>query len=97
MHLADVGAVVTSRVESFDPGVLPAVHVLHYTARVGIQPGEEGSATWSARGCGHITAAKRSAFIDQSIQIRRINVVEAERTNRIESLLVGEDENNIRW
>ncbi len=96
VHLADVHGAVAAVLQVFDPRMSPTVGVLEDAGRVGIIPGEQAGPRRSTRGGTDMAIRERGAFVDQAVDVRRIDVVRTERTNGIKPLLVGDDEDDIR-
>ena len=44
----------------------------------------------------HMTLFEMDAFSDQSVQVWRVHVVVTQRRNRVITLLVGDDKDNVR-
>ena len=47
-------------------------------------------------GGGNVTIGERRSLPHKAVQVWRIHVVKTKLTNRIETLLIGDDENDVR-
>ena len=96
VHLADVDVVVTGGGQIFDPGVGPDLAVAHDSGVVGEVTGEEAGAGGGADGGVDETVVEADSLADQAVDVGGVHVVEAEGVDGIETLLVGDDKDDVR-
>ena len=95
MHLPNVHAVVTGIREVFNPTASPVIGVLQNTRDVGVLAGEETGSRWCAGSCRNMALSKAYAFVYEPVHVRRDEVREAKRRNRVVALLVGEEKDYV--
>ena len=96
VHLADVRTVVAGIVEQLDPRSPPHVGILENAGGMRVIPLKQAGPRRCTGSRGHMAVGKRNAFANQTVEVGRVDVVVAKAANRVETLLVGDDEDNVR-
>ena len=96
VHFADVDAVVAALVEQLDPAVLPCVGVFQDTGGVRIIAGKEARPCAGARRRGDMAVPKCHPLLNETVEVRGVNVVKAQRVDGVQTLLVRDDEDDVR-
>ena len=97
VHLAHVDAVIAAVGKVLYPEALvgPGLEAV-YADVVRVHGGENGGAGGDAGGAGAIGLAKGDALLHEAVHVRCDHVLVAPRRQRIEALLVGDDQDDIR-
>ena len=96
VHFSDIGAMIARIIQQLDPTPPPSIRVLKNPRSVRVIPLEQACTGGRARGGRDMAIGERNAFANKSIQIRRVHVVIAQRVDSVVTLLVRDNENNIR-
>ena len=96
VRLAHVGAVVSPVAQGLDPSgvVAPVVEGVHPRV-VGVHAGKDRGAAGNAGGAATEGVGVRRATSDQAVQVRRDHVPIPQRVDRVQTLLVGGDEDDV--
>ena len=96
VHLADVDRVVAGTLQVLDPTMLPAIAIAQHAVRMRVLTGEEARAARRARCRRYVAIGESHPFAHEPVQVGRVHVAIAQFANRVEALLIGDDEDDVR-
>lgn len=95
VHFADVDAVIPRVVQQFDPRMTPQRGVAVNARGVGIVAAEQAGARGGAERRGNEAVVEADPFLHQAIQVGGIHVGKSQAADGVETLLVGNDKDDI--
>ena len=96
VHLADIDASVPCTGQKADPAVGPGLVVAEDAVGMGVDAAEQRRARRRAGRRGHVHVVEGGAAFDQAVEVRGFHMIVTQRRNRIEPLLVREDQDDVR-
>ena len=95
VHFADIDTAVAGVAELLDPGSPPGLAVAEDAGGVGVVALEQAGAAGHAGGGGDVAVGEGGALLDEAVEMGCGHIVEAERLDAVEALLVGDDHDNV--
>ena len=95
VHFTDVDGVVAGLGQRRNPTALPGIGILEDAGGVRVVASKETGSGRGAGGGGDVALVEGDAFLHQSIEIGRVDVIVAGRADGVEALLVGDDEYDV--
>ena len=95
MHFAEVDGLVTTALKIFDPAVLPGVGIFQNTSGVWIVTSEETCPGWGTGRSSNEAVVEHDALVMQAIKVGGVHEVIASSGNRVKTLLVSYDKNDV--
>ena len=95
VHLADVHAVIALIGQRTHPGGLPGLEIAEHLAAVRVLAREEAGAGAHAHGRRDEALGEGRPVAGQAIEMRRLHPRRPQRADRVGTLLVGHDENDV--
>jgi hypothetical protein len=95
VHLADIDATISSIGHQLHPAESPGFVIAEHTVGMRIDAGEQAGPRRRAGGRGNVGLAEIGALPDHPVEVRRLHVRKAGGRDRVEPLLVGDDEDDV--